>query len=154
MLAAGLAECRRLGLDRVLLTCAAGNQASRRVILANGGVPGGRAGGEDRNDLGGVPVNPVRNTYAECQAQAGVPGDCGEGIHLMSSSYSTVENNVSTGNSGGILVSDETGPAAHNRIAGNVVADNHFGIWTTGPVTVRGEHDNRFAGDTVPVAQG
>jgi predicted acetyltransferase len=48
MLAAGLAECRRLGLDRVLLTCAAGNQASRRVILANGGVPDGRARGEDR----------------------------------------------------------------------------------------------------------
>jgi predicted acetyltransferase len=48
MLAAGLAECGRLGLDRVLLTCAAGNQASRRVILANGGVPDGRARGEDR----------------------------------------------------------------------------------------------------------
>jgi predicted acetyltransferase len=48
MLAAGLAECRRLGLDRVLLTCAIDNKASRRVILANGGVPDGQARGEDR----------------------------------------------------------------------------------------------------------
>ena len=48
MLAAGLDECRRLGLDRVLLTCAAGNEPSRRVILANGGVPDGHRHGEDR----------------------------------------------------------------------------------------------------------
>jgi len=48
MLAAGLAECRRLGLDRVLLTCDVHNEASRRVILANGGIPDGRARGEDR----------------------------------------------------------------------------------------------------------
>ncbi|WP_406474781.1 GNAT family N-acetyltransferase [Streptomyces sp. NBC_01615] len=48
MLAAGLVECRRLGLDRVLLTCDAGNEPSRRVIQSNGGVPDGRAHGEDR----------------------------------------------------------------------------------------------------------
>jgi predicted acetyltransferase len=48
MLAAGLVECRRLGLDRVLLTCAADNYPSRRVILSNGGVPDGHAKGEDR----------------------------------------------------------------------------------------------------------
>lgn len=48
MLAAGLLECGRLGLGRVLLTCAPENEASRRVILANGGVPDGRGRGEDR----------------------------------------------------------------------------------------------------------
>lgn len=48
MLAAGLAECHRLGLDRVLLTCATENEPSRRVILANGGVPDGHARGDDR----------------------------------------------------------------------------------------------------------
>ena len=48
MLAAGLTECRRLGLDEVLLTCDPGNEASRKVILANGGVPDGRKRGEDR----------------------------------------------------------------------------------------------------------
>jgi predicted acetyltransferase len=48
MLADGLVECRRLGLSRVLLTCDIDNEASRRVILANGGVPDGQARGEDR----------------------------------------------------------------------------------------------------------
>ena len=48
MLAAGLAQCRDLGLDRVLLTCAADNEPSRRVILANGGIYDGQAAGEDR----------------------------------------------------------------------------------------------------------
>ncbi|MYS20221.1 GNAT family N-acetyltransferase [Streptomyces sp. SID4948] len=50
MLAAGLVECARLGLglSRVLLTCAHDNEASRLVILANGGVPDGRSRGEDR----------------------------------------------------------------------------------------------------------
>jgi predicted acetyltransferase len=48
MLAAGLVECRRLGLDRVLLSCDVGNEASRRVILSNGGVPDGQRQGEDR----------------------------------------------------------------------------------------------------------
>lgn len=48
MLAAGLVECRRLGLGRVLLTCAPGNEPSRRVILANGGVPDRPGPDEDR----------------------------------------------------------------------------------------------------------
>lgn len=52
MLAAGLDECARRGHERVLLTCAPGNEASRRVIEANGGVPGGRRGHEDRFWIG------------------------------------------------------------------------------------------------------
>ena len=64
MLAAGLAECRRLGLDRVLLTCDVHNEASRRVILANGGVADGRARGEDRFWI----------TVSEPSAGAGPPG--------------------------------------------------------------------------------
>jgi predicted acetyltransferase len=38
MLAAVLPEARKLGIGRVLLTCAPENVASRRVIEANGGV--------------------------------------------------------------------------------------------------------------------
>lgn len=48
MLAAGLIECRRLGLERALLTCAVDNEPSRRVIIANGGRPDGTMQGEDR----------------------------------------------------------------------------------------------------------
>jgi predicted acetyltransferase len=48
MLAAGLVECRSLGLDRALLTCDVDNEPSRRVILSNGGVADGQRHGEDR----------------------------------------------------------------------------------------------------------
>jgi predicted acetyltransferase len=48
MLAAGLTECRRIGLSRALLTCDPSNEPSRKVILSNGGEPDGRLRGEDR----------------------------------------------------------------------------------------------------------
>jgi predicted acetyltransferase len=48
MLAAGLVECRRLGLGDVLVTCNADNAPSRKVIVANGGQPDGQRQGEDR----------------------------------------------------------------------------------------------------------
>lgn len=48
MLAAGLEQCRELGIERVLVTCAPENVPSRRVILANGGTPDGNLAGDDR----------------------------------------------------------------------------------------------------------
>jgi predicted acetyltransferase len=48
MLGAALMRARRIGLDRVLVTCDRTNVASRRVILANGAVPDERIGDEDR----------------------------------------------------------------------------------------------------------
>jgi predicted acetyltransferase len=75
MLAAGLTQCRRLGLDRVLLTCAADNEPSRRVILANGGVPDGHRGSEDRfwislgqdhTATAGSPATPTPRRGGEC----------------------------------------------------------------------------------------
>ena len=38
MLHTVLPECRRLGIDRVLISCVQGNEGSRRTILNNGGV--------------------------------------------------------------------------------------------------------------------
>ncbi len=38
MLRMGLEECHRRGMDKVLVTCNRNNEASRRTILANGGV--------------------------------------------------------------------------------------------------------------------
>jgi Right handed beta helix region len=52
--------------------------------------------------------------------------DCGEGIHLIAVDHSTVGHNTSEGNSGGILITDETGPTHHNGIIGNLVRDNPF----------------------------
>jgi nitrous oxidase accessory protein NosD len=50
--------------------------------------------------------------------------DCGEGIHLMATDHSVVAGNVSDYNSGGILVSDETGPNYANLITENTVRYN------------------------------
>jgi parallel beta-helix repeat protein len=52
--------------------------------------------------------------------------DCGEGIHLSGVDHSTVRNNISTKNSGGILLSDDTGATHDNLISRNVVHDNPF----------------------------
>jgi len=50
--------------------------------------------------------------------------DCGEGIHLVGSQHVTVANNESDLNSGGILLSDETGSTFEVMITGNLVHDN------------------------------
>ena len=88
-----------------------------RVLIAGNTVSG--------NDLGTASTT----KYLECQPSGQVPGDCGEGIHLMSARDSTVVNNRVTGNSGGILITDELGPAYGNKILHNYVADN---LWDCG----------------------
>jgi len=67
---------------------------------------------------------PPTSPYMECQAAGNVPGDCGEGIHLMSVADSTVSHDYVTGNSGGILLSDEFGPTHDNVIEHNLVSNN------------------------------
>ncbi|MGH9170776.1 MAG: right-handed parallel beta-helix repeat-containing protein [Acidimicrobiales bacterium] len=64
------------------------------------------------------------SSWYECQAAGEVPSDCGEGIHLMSSSSSKVHDNTSAFNSGGILLSDDFGPTHSNVVNGNLVEDN------------------------------
>jgi parallel beta-helix repeat protein len=117
------------------------------------------------NDRGN-PIGALLTTssYVECNGAAATgPGDCGEGIHLLSADNSTVEDNVVTGNSGGILLTDENGPTDGNLIAANdvsgnaydcgiTVAGHHAGIptvvggvvtaWSTVPAAVGGVFDN------------
>ncbi|WP_446743796.1 right-handed parallel beta-helix repeat-containing protein [Silvibacterium acidisoli] len=57
--------------------------------------------------------------------------DCGEGIHLMAVSSSSVLRNLVENNAGGILISDETGASTGNQIAGNVVRDNDYAAGIT-----------------------
>lgn len=52
--------------------------------------------------------------------------DCGEGIHLLGADHSIVRNNLVERNSGGILISDDTGAASWNLITGNTVRKNPF----------------------------
>jgi hypothetical protein len=49
-------------------------------------------------------------------------GDCGERIHIMGVSRSTIKNNLSQNHSGGLLNSDDTGPTFDNIIKGNTVS--------------------------------
>ena len=71
------------------------------------------------NDLG---FNDPTSPYVSCTPNGG--SDCGEGIHLMSVAYSSVINNKSVANAGGILLTDEFGPNHDNVVQGNYVADN------------------------------
>lgn len=57
--------------------------------------------------------------------------DCGEGIHLMGTDHSIVADNLVHNNSGGILVTDETGPNHDNLITGNTVSFNAFACGIT-----------------------
>jgi nitrous oxidase accessory protein NosD len=114
------------------------------------------------NDLGGLPKNAVPNHYMECAATGAVPGDCGEGIHLMGSSHSIVAHNMSENNSGGILLSDEGAPTSHNLVLDNIVRNNLFdcGITVVGhnpaaapngkpAASVAGVYDNTVRGNDI-----
>lgn len=65
--------------------------------------------------------------------------DCGEGIHLMGAVNASIVRNDVDYNSGGILISDETGPSRSNLITGNTVHDNAYDCGITmashGPAT-------------------
>jgi parallel beta-helix repeat protein len=92
--------------------------------------------------------------YPQCNAANNIPGDCGEGIHLVNTSDSTVIGNASTGNSGGILLSDDTGPTYGNLIQSNNVFDNVLdcGITIAGHTPALfggGVHNNKILGNRV-----
>lgn len=74
------------------------------------------------NDLGMFAQSPT----GECAPNGQIPGDCGEGIHLMSVTNSHVTGNTVTANSGGILLTDELGPTARNTISANRVLRNLY----------------------------
>ena len=92
----------------------------------------------------------------ECQDQGDEPGDCGEALHLVAVTWSRVTENVVEHNVGGILLTDELGPTAHNVIGWNVSAWNledcgitlpsHNGDALTDP-SAAGVYDNWVIGN-------
>ncbi len=83
------------------------------------------------NDLGGGV--PPASTYFECAPAGPVPGDCGEGVHFIAVANSTVNGNLIAHNSGGVLLTDETGPTHNNLIANNIVTRNESDCGITVP---------------------
>jgi nitrous oxidase accessory protein NosD len=57
--------------------------------------------------------------------------DCGEGIHLMATDHAQVLRNLIENNSGGILITSETGPSTSNLVKGNNVHDNPYACGIT-----------------------
>lgn len=57
--------------------------------------------------------------------------DCGEGIHLMAVDHSFILRNLVENNSGGILITDETGPTTANLVKENIVRDNGYACGIT-----------------------
>src|SRR5262249_13006761 len=113
-------------------------------ILATGSLAGGSIGHVRiqgnrvvGNDTGGIPPTDT-SPYPQCVEVGEVPGDCGEGIHLMGVYDSAVSHNRVSGNSGGVLLTDEFGPTHDNMIERNVVTDN----MTDCGITVPGHNPN------------
>ena len=100
-----------------------------------------------QNDLGAATPHPT----GECAPQGQVPGDCGEGLHLMSVTRSRVLNNRVTRNAGGILLTDELGPTAHNLLRRNRVYRNPYDCG----ITIAG-HNNKAvqSGKLMPSVAG
>jgi parallel beta-helix repeat protein len=80
--------------------------------------------------------------------------DCGEGVHLSGVDHSIVANNIVEKNSGGILLTDDTGATHDNLILGNTVQDNPYDCGITlashpffapGPPTAAGVFHNTVA---------
>lgn len=84
------------------------------------------------NDEDGKPSK-AHSPYPPCKPHGQIPGDCGEGIHLMGVYDSVVSHNRVEGNSGGILLSDELGPTYHNKIGHNFVTSNLYDCGVTVP---------------------
>jgi nitrous oxidase accessory protein NosD len=81
------------------------------------------------NDQGMFSTTPT----GECAPVGEIPGDCGEGVHLMTVAHSWVSRNAITGNAGGILVTDEFGPTHANVISWNRVWRNDYDCGITVP---------------------
>lgn len=83
------------------------------------------------NDRGATKTfNPLPS---ECAAQGSIPGDCGEGIHFLSVSYSRAAGNNVHDNVGGFLLTDELGPTHGNLIASNISRNNKLDCGITLP---------------------
>ena len=110
--------------EGILATGSSSGHSISRVVINGNRVVG--------NDTGGIPPTPS-SPYPQCVEFNEIPGDCGEGIHLMGVADSKVSHNFVSGNSGGVLLTDEFGPTHNNVIEHNVITKNEFDCGITAP---------------------
>jgi len=111
----------------------------------------------DQGNPTGLPL--VSSGYGQCAETPqpppapAIPGDCGEGIHLLSANNSVVTANRVIGNSGGILLTDENGPTFDNVLSNNVVSDNKYdcGVTVAGHniFALGGVYDNAIVDNSI-----
>lgn len=100
--------------------------------------------GNDQGNPSGTAI--TTSPYQQCDEIPGpLPGDCGEAIHLWSVADSAVTGNYVSHDSGGILLTDESGPVHGNLIAGNTVENNPYDCGVT-----LGGHNPNAAPNGVP----
>jgi parallel beta-helix repeat protein len=144
------------------VTSTSGTLTSTSGTISDVTIKGNTVIANDRGNPTGAVISD--SPYAQCNAMGVEPGDCGEGIHLLSADDSTVMDNYVTGNSGGILLTDENGPTYGNLIQGNDTFANAYdcGItlaghqvgtttngttWSTVLPSVGGIYDNTVRGN-------
>ena len=118
-------------------------------------VSGNTVKSNDQGNPTGAPI--TDSPYPQCNANPAtptVPGDCGEGIHVINAFDNTVVGNTVTGNGGGILLSDDDGATYGNLIEFNIVSGNTLdcGITLAGhtpEIFGGGVHDNTIRGNWV-----
>lgn len=108
-------------------------------ILATGSLQGGSISDVTitdnhvvGNNTGGFPPDP-NSPYPQCSESGQIPGDCGEGVHLMGVAGSRVTDNFISANEGGVLLTDEFGPTHDNLVDGNNITGNPFDCGITVP---------------------
>ncbi len=127
------------------------NANTEGVLVSNASrirIANNRVVGNDKALAGGVcavfvpPDNPQGEGF-----------DCGEAIHLTGVDHSNIASNVVERNSGGILISDDSGPTHDNAIVGNTVRENAFDCGITlashNPVAPNGVFHNTVAANEV-----
>jgi parallel beta-helix repeat protein len=101
---------RDANYEGILVTNATGVTISNNILTGN---DAGLTMGASGPTCPGIPA-----------FETGEAFDCGEAVHLSGTDHVSVIGNSITGNAGGILISDDTGPAHDNLIAGNNVSNN------------------------------
>ncbi len=95
------------------------------------------------NNLG---LTPAGTCPAIDSFEPGEQQDCGEGIHLLGVDHSIVTKNIVHGNSGGILLSDDTGATHDNLVSFNTVTGNPYACG----IVMASHVQAAFSGLTIP----